>query len=107
MNLHQQSALMIRSLLAQMRGGVTEHIVFPQGRPAISSEELLEMLEAPKVGDGMPDAALAIAEHAFRAGYRRCAVNFDEKYTDEDQAYHLENEAWDAYDPPEYIKELS
>jgi len=64
-----------------------------------------ERNEGPKVGDGSGDAALAIGEHAFRAGYEACLndacpggpINYTGTV----------DEAWDAYDPPEDIKALS
>ena len=66
--------------------------------------------EGPKVGDGTGDAAIAIGEHAFRAGYEACrndvahskqVVSYPGEYDK-----HLEA-AWGAYDPPEHIKDLS
>lgn len=56
--------------------------------------------ENPHVGDGSGDAAIAIGEHAFIAGWHAHA-----------QAMHGKegtvHDAWSAYDPPEDIKALS
>ena len=60
--------------------------------------------DAPKLGDGTPDAALAIGEHAFRAGFARGFYYADQ--TSRSEAGAVED-AWDEYDPPEYIKALS
>ena len=49
----------------------------------------------PKVGDGTPDAALAIGEHAFRAGYQACEGK---------SPWGNVDSAWDNYDPLEDIK---
>lgn len=60
--------------------------------------------DSPKVGDGSGDAAVAIGEHAFKAGYVAGSTPYRGKGAD------LEGEAtkaWDAYDPPEHIKDLS
>ena len=56
----------------------------------------------PKVGDGTPDAALAIGEHAFRAGYNK---GWDDHRNSPD--WRAPDSAWDAYDPPEHIKDLT
>lgn len=56
----------------------------------------------PKVGDGTGDAALAIGEHAFRAGFEAA----ERAWRNANDA-HAQNQAWDAYDPPEDIKALS
>lgn len=62
----------------------------------------------PKVGDGTPDAALAIGEDAFKAGYNaaaaRASLFYPTRITEWD--VHRE-EAWSRYDPPEDIKALS
>jgi hypothetical protein len=66
--------------------------------------EWLDKQEGPKVGDGTGDAAVAIGEHAFRAGWDAC-----------DEASGVQSErrsttverAWGEYDPPEHIKALS
>lgn len=56
----------------------------------------------PRVGDGSGDAALAIGEHAFKAGYQ--------KANDEIGSYAVPEQmeaAWSEYDPPEHIKALA
>jgi hypothetical protein len=65
-----------------------------------------DKLAIPKVGDGTPDAALAIGEHAFRAGWDDgfLAGNFEGT---PGVASQTKDEAWGNYDPPEHIKELS
>jgi hypothetical protein len=68
--------------------------------------EWLDEQEGPHVGDGTGDAAIAIGEHAFRAGFS-AATKFDWNFAAEGKEAELENKAWDAYDPPEYIKALS
>lgn len=63
---------------------------------------------SPRVGDGSGDAAIAIGEHAFRAGYKRAADRARAFYPtriESDEA-HME-QAWSEYDPPEDIKALS
>ena len=99
MDLNKRSALLIRSLMRHL--GVTDHIVFPQEGGAVSSEKVLEQLDGPHVGDGTPDAALAISEHAVRYGYAR---GWQDAMRGEGSA---QDRAWDEYDPPEHIKDLS
>lgn len=70
-------------------------------------KEILAM-DGPNVGDGTGDAALAIGEHAFRAGWD-AAVEAGPEW---DDLFHgvsdtAKEKAWDAYDPPEDIKALS
>lgn len=62
--------------------------------------------EAPQVGDGTPDAALAIGEHAFRAGFK-AATRYDWNVSADGHELELEEQAWSEYDPPEHIKALS
>lgn len=63
--------------------------------------ELVQYAErSPRVGDGSGDAAIAIGEHAFRSGFGAGMA-----YTQDDGLNC--SLAWDAYDPPEHIKELS
>jgi hypothetical protein len=66
---------------------------------------ILKLLDIPQIGDGTPDAALAIGEHAFRAGHR---AGFKQAYDDERGRPTLSvDEALSNYDPPEHIKALS
>lgn len=51
---------------------------------------------------GGGEAALAIGEHAFRAGWAACDATMDDGLV----AVGVDA-AWLAYDPPEHIKELS
>ncbi len=66
-----------------------------------------------KVGDGTPDAALAIGEHAFRAGWHahaRFSLGLENDLGElgmSPQGAAAQERAWDAYDPPEHIKDLS
>lgn len=62
----------------------------------------------PTVGDGSGDAAVAIAEHAFKAGYQSAADRARAFHPTriEDDTAHKER-AWSEYDPPEHIKALS
>lgn len=69
--------------------------------------EWLDKQEGPKVGDGTGDAAIAIGEHAFRAGYQAAVNEKVEGGYWAPRHMDFENKAWDAYDPPEHIKELS
>ncbi len=108
MNLNQKAARVIRSLMRESH--ITEHLVFPHDAPSISAEHIIELLEAPKVGDGTIDAALAIGEHAFRAGFV-CAL---EAAKNEGWAgaptsiLAVEvDKGWSSYDPPEDIKALA
>lgn len=106
MNLNEQAALVIRSLMRDLR--VSDHIVTPRGGKSVSSASVLEQLEAPHVGDGTSDAALAIGEHAFRTGYKSAADRARAFHPTriEDDAAHME-QAWSDYDPPEDIKALA
>lgn len=66
------------------------------------------MTEGPKIGDGSGDAALFIAEEAFRAGYKAAADRaraFHPQKIEDDSA-HM-NSAWDAFEPSEMAKDLS
>lgn len=70
--------------------------------------------DAPAVGDGTPDAALAIAEHAFRTGHkagRKLVADINqlgyEASGEPDDFAVAEHIAWSDYDPPEEIKALS
>lgn len=105
MNLNEKAALVIRSLMRQM--GLSDHIVFyAQGN--VIAESVLEELDAPKVGDGTPDAALAIGEHAFRAGYDAAARVFANAAPIGHQNWEAGKDySWGQYDPPEDIKALS
>lgn len=54
------------------------------------------------------DAAIAIAEDAFRAGYKSAADRaraFHPTMIESDNAHMCE--AWSNYEPPEHIKELT
>lgn len=102
----KQAAIMIRSLMAQLR--IDDHIVF-HGEGNIKSHEVLEWLERePRVGDGTGDAALAIAEHAFRAGMEASQALL-EKFggpsgrISEEGVQH----EWASYEPSEDIKDLA
>jgi hypothetical protein len=57
-----------------------------------------------KVGDGTPDAALAIAEHAFRAGYE---AGVEDALSGGHGGGPDVERAWSTYEPPEDIKALS
>lgn len=60
---------------------------------------LVEYAErSPRVGDGTGDAALAIAEEAFRAG---CAA-YDGK-----SHWASVDDLWDAFEPSDAMKDLS
>lgn len=63
--------------------------------------------EGPKVGDGTGDAAIAIGEHAFRAGFAKghqFGLGTDLPCNEHSSGA---DRAWNDYDPPEYIKDLS
>jgi hypothetical protein len=104
--LRQQAARMIRSLMRDMR--ISDYLVMvPEGETS-SAKALCEQLEGLHVGDGSGDAALAIAEHAFKAGYdlaAQRAVDYAPTVV-RDWTAHREA-AWSDYDPPEDIKALS
>lgn len=71
--------------------------------PQEARKEQIGATEGPRLGDGSGDAALAIGEHAFYAG-------FDAGFEAGRQGPLGENmkfAAWDAYEPSEDIKELS
>lgn len=68
-------------------------------------EQAIEAAEGPHVGDGTPDAALAIGEHAFGAGWDACCVAYGLKPGRE--SGQTKYEAWSDYDPPEDIKALA
>lgn len=83
-----------------------------QGDAEAEWPEFYEWLDAqqggPKLGDGTPDAALAIAEHAFRAGWDACWSLWRRVYpTQPDSKENAVAHHWDNYDPPEHIKALS
>jgi hypothetical protein len=101
LTLRQRAALMIRSLMRDLR--VDTHVIIPQTEPAISSTSLLTELESEATLNGLNDgdAALAIGEHAFRAGYER---GYSAGFNDADPK---PDEAWSDYVPSEDIKELS
>lgn len=86
---------------AELRAHGIEPIRIPRDAPQYPPDWYPFDVE-PKVGDGKSsDAALAIGEHAFRAGW----AARDNK-EGPDYASDLEH-AWDNYDPPEDIKALS
>jgi hypothetical protein len=60
----------------------------------------------PRVGDGSGDAALAIGEHAFIAGYE-AAINIVQAGASAVVNQRRMHQAWLDYDPPEDIKALS
>lgn len=66
-------------------------------------------VESPHVGDGSGDAAIAIGEHAFRAGWDACvqAVHRQMNVSYPDNVAAKREAAWSSYDPPEDIKALS
>lgn len=56
---------------------------------------------APKLGDGTPDASLAIVEHAFRAGFNDgMAIGRDVGSGKRAWSSLDEDKAWSNYDPP-------
>jgi hypothetical protein len=66
------------------------------------------MASVPKVGDGTPDAALAIGEDAFRAGFAAAWQLWSKVYPAQPQGEAAAaSRAWSEYDPPEHIKALS
>lgn len=100
MNLNKKAAILIRSLMRDLR--ISDHIVF-HGEGNITSDAVLEALEGPHVGDTEGDgaggeAALAIAEEAFRAG---CAA-FEGK-----SHWASIDDLWDAFEPSEAMKDLA
>jgi hypothetical protein len=97
----QDAALLIRCLMHELR--ISDHIVYADrslnsdGRE-VSSSRVLEQLDGAHVGDGSGDAALAIAEEAFRAG---CAA-FEGK-----SHWASVDDLWDQFEPSEAMKALS
>jgi hypothetical protein len=63
-----------------------------------------ESEKEPRLGDGTSDAALAIGEHAFRAGFEAGADWGHKRVGHRPSALAV---AWSDYDPPEDIKALS
>ena len=59
----------------------------------------------PHVGDGSGDAALAIGEHAFLAGWDAAMAHAN--YPTNAESIVPKMDAWSEYDPPEEIKALS
>lgn len=59
----------------------------------------------PRVGDGTGDAALAIGEHAFGAGWDACCKSYG--LMPGRESGQTKYDAWSDYDPPEDIKALS
>lgn len=106
LTLNEQAAKVIKSLMRELR--VSDHLVMPNGAIAINANTVVERLEGAHIGDGTADAALAIGEDAFRAGYeaaaKRALAFYPTKLTD--WQAHLE-QAWSDYDPPEHIKDLA
>lgn len=92
-----------------IKAGVAQELIEEQ--QAVLYDAFAELMTGPKVGDGTGDAALAIAEHAFRAGFKAAADYATAKaYLEEQLAEPAERElewAWSMYDPPEHIKALS
>ena len=110
MNLNQRAALLVRSLMSDL--GISGHIVFVRNGPNISSATVLEQLEGPHVGDTEGDgaggeAALAIGEHAFRAGFAAAVEAWSKSTAPSSGWTDTVSGAWNAYDPPEDIKALS
>jgi len=68
---------------------------------------LEEERDKPHVGDGTPDAALAIGEEALRFGFNFAFDKFAPMSTTGSEQMESENAAWDAYEPSEAIKDLS
>ena len=62
-------------------------------------------ISEPHVGDGTGDAALAIAEHAFKAGFDQ-ALEYLDLFPSKTVA-GMSDVGWSEYDPPEEIKALS
>lgn len=51
------------------------------------------------------DFAIAIAEEAFKAGYKACAIQA--KADDDENLERFAHDAWSAYEPSEKIKDLT
>ena len=68
-----------------------------------AKKEPIGATERPRLGDGSGDAALAIGEHAFYAGFEAgyMPLNRDEAF------FAKREQAWSNYEPSEDIKELS
>lgn len=60
-----------------------------------------------KVGDGTPDAALAIGEDAFKAGFEAGVFGPFGGQMARALLPSAAEAAWSSYDPTEHIKELS
>jgi hypothetical protein len=103
--LRQQAALVIRSLLRE--GRFSDHIVTPKGESSIVASNVVADLESEATLNGLNDgdAALAIGEHAFRAGF---AAGQD---AGGDAAggrqFQTVDAAWSDYEPSEDVKALS
>lgn len=62
--------------------------------------------DGPKIGDGTADAALAIAQAAFEAGWEACLNNYGAVV--EEPTNTIDRLAgWDSYEPSEDIKDLA
>lgn len=68
--------------------------------------KIAEEIEAALNECSKGEAAVTIGEHAFRHGYRDAVRNHGSNVSGKDAALK-EQEAWDEYDPPEDIKELT
>lgn len=76
-------------------------------------KEQIGATEGPRLGDGSGDAALAIGEHAFYAGYEAGVLDvFNASPNpiplEKNETFYGKREiAWSNYEPSEDIKELS
>lgn len=90
-----------------IKAGAAQELIEEQ--QAVLYDAFAELMPGPKVGDGTPDAALAIAEHAFRAGFvagEAWLYPPGDNRTHEETRAAMEDIAWSEYDPPEHIKAL-
>jgi hypothetical protein len=72
--------------------------------------KLVAAFAQPKLGDEHSggEAAEAIAEHAFRAGFKQAVEDAGPHYPNADTvAAEWEDMGWSNYDPPEHIKAMS
>jgi hypothetical protein len=104
LTLRQRAAKVIRSLLTESR--FSDHIINPgKGPETIVASEVVTQLESETTLNGLNDgdAALAIGEHAFRAGFQH-AVRIAQNLQHPEQ---FEDVAWSEYEPSEDVKALS
>ena len=78
---------------------------------AEARKEPIGATERPRLGDGSGDAAIAIGEHAFYAGYEAGVFDLPNytfsPLTKNEEFYARREIAWSNYEPSEDIKELS